>query len=705
MRRSAEQLRLTPGELDVHVARAGGARRRAARSGASVVFEGRGGDVRLDAHVLAAVQNALVQVVRNAVAHGIEPEAERTAAGKPRAGRVTVEVAAPWPPRRVRRGRRRARRRRRGRPSRRAAPGAHARDGTRPRAEGSPAAPARGRRDDRDLRHRGRRPRRRARRGARGRGALRRRGPRLDGARRGTTVELLVPLSVASQQALVVEAAGATATIPLDAVARTTRIRAQDVARTAAGESVVDDGKVIPFLPLGSALGARRAAARRRRPGGPSSCAGPPAPPRWASTASSARARRPAAAAARSRRQRPSSAGASLDADGDPQLVLDPDALVAAARRGALGRTRRRAARKPVLVIDDSLTTRMLEQSILESAGYEVDVAASAEEGLDKARSGRYALFLVDVEMPGMDGFEFVERTRADSAAARRPGDPRDVARLPRGPPARPGGGRARLHRQERVRPGRAAGAHSRAAWAEPWGRSASSSSKTRSPCASASARSSRAIRRSRSSARPSDGKRAIELCRELRPDVITLDMMLPVMSGLAATEYIMAHFPTPILIVSASTNRGELFKTYEALAAGAVDVLEKPRGDGARRRMGAALRLDGQARRADQGHHAPARLASTGAAPRSPRAPRRSCRSERSRARRRRRVDGRARARWSRSCAGSPRSSRCPLLFVLHIGDPVRRRRSRTGSTRRRRGAWRSRGTASPSRPPRGAW
>jgi two-component system, chemotaxis family, protein-glutamate methylesterase/glutaminase len=80
--------------------------------------------------------------------------------------------------------------------------------------------------------------------------------------------------------------------------------------------------------------------------------------------------------------------------------------------------------------------------------------------------------------------------------------------------------------------------------------------------------------------AEASDGKRAIELCEALRPDVVTMDMMLPIMSGLAATEYIMAHCPTPILIVSASVNRGELFKTYEALAAGAVDVLEKPRGD-----------------------------------------------------------------------------------------------------------------------------
>jgi two-component system chemotaxis response regulator CheB len=75
------------------------------------------------------------------------------------------------------------------------------------------------------------------------------------------------------------------------------------------------------------------------------------------------------------------------------------------------------------------------------------------------------------------------------------------------------------------------------------------------------------------------DGRRAIEMCLSHRPDLVTMDMMMPVMTGLAATEYIMAHCPTPILIVSASINRGELFRTYEALAAGAIDVLEKPTG------------------------------------------------------------------------------------------------------------------------------
>ena len=76
------------------------------------------------------------------------------------------------------------------------------------------------------------------------------------------------------------------------------------------------------------------------------------------------------------------------------------------------------------------------------------------------------------------------------------------------------------------------------------------------------------------------DGAAAIDLCRTLRPDVVTMDMILPGMSGLAATEQIMAYSPTPILIVSASVNRGEAFQTYDALAAGAVDVFDKVRGD-----------------------------------------------------------------------------------------------------------------------------
>ncbi|MFI7540479.1 chemotaxis-specific protein-glutamate methyltransferase CheB [Actinoplanes sp. NPDC049599] len=91
------------------------------------------------------------------------------------------------------------------------------------------------------------------------------------------------------------------------------------------------------------------------------------------------------------------------------------------------------------------------------------------------------------------------------------------------------------------------------------------------------------------------DGGQAVEMVGRLRPDVITMDMMLPTMSGLVATEHIMAEFPTPILVVS-SADRQELFSTYNALAAGAVDVLEKPRGDdsdaGWGRRLCSTVRL-----------------------------------------------------------------------------------------------------------------
>jgi len=76
------------------------------------------------------------------------------------------------------------------------------------------------------------------------------------------------------------------------------------------------------------------------------------------------------------------------------------------------------------------------------------------------------------------------------------------------------------------------------------------------------------------------EGGGGIALCERLRPDVITLDMAMPRIDGLAVTRHVMTHCAAPILIVSASTERGEAFSTFDALRAGAVEVLEKARGD-----------------------------------------------------------------------------------------------------------------------------
>ncbi|MDI3281716.1 chemotaxis-specific protein-glutamate methyltransferase CheB [Polyangium sp. 15x6] len=76
------------------------------------------------------------------------------------------------------------------------------------------------------------------------------------------------------------------------------------------------------------------------------------------------------------------------------------------------------------------------------------------------------------------------------------------------------------------------------------------------------------------------DGARGIALCESLRPDVVTLDLILKKGNGVEVTEHIMAFCPTPIVIVSASFNRGDMIKTYDALRAGALEVIDKPTGD-----------------------------------------------------------------------------------------------------------------------------
>jgi two-component system chemotaxis response regulator CheB len=80
-----------------------------------------------------------------------------------------------------------------------------------------------------------------------------------------------------------------------------------------------------------------------------------------------------------------------------------------------------------------------------------------------------------------------------------------------------------------------------------------------------------------------SNGRDAVEMARLLRPDLITMDVRMPVLDGLRATEEIMREHPTPIVIVSSSVQAPDLQITFNALRAGALEVVEKPRGGGLR--------------------------------------------------------------------------------------------------------------------------
>jgi len=72
------------------------------------------------------------------------------------------------------------------------------------------------------------------------------------------------------------------------------------------------------------------------------------------------------------------------------------------------------------------------------------------------------------------------------------------------------------------------------------------------------------------------NGKEAVDLVPRLKPDIITMDMDMPVMDGLEATKQIMAYYPTPILIVSSSVFRVGMEKVFKAISHGALDVIDK---------------------------------------------------------------------------------------------------------------------------------
>jgi two-component system chemotaxis response regulator CheB len=73
------------------------------------------------------------------------------------------------------------------------------------------------------------------------------------------------------------------------------------------------------------------------------------------------------------------------------------------------------------------------------------------------------------------------------------------------------------------------------------------------------------------------NGKEAVKKTKELLPDVIVMDIEMPIMSGIEATEKIMKEKPTPIVILTSSLNTRNLYKSFDAIKNGALEILNKP--------------------------------------------------------------------------------------------------------------------------------
>src|SRR5688500_14807184 len=73
------------------------------------------------------------------------------------------------------------------------------------------------------------------------------------------------------------------------------------------------------------------------------------------------------------------------------------------------------------------------------------------------------------------------------------------------------------------------------------------------------------------------DGAQAVEMARTLRPDVITMDVVMPNLDGVEATAEIMTHSPARILIISSYVDKRQVDLSFRAISAGALDVIAKP--------------------------------------------------------------------------------------------------------------------------------
>ena len=387
----------------------------AATAGKEIDLEVLGGEAEVDGAVLNGLRDALLQLVRNAADHGIELPAERERLGKPRRGKVSVAAAL--------RGDRfvvtvsddgvgldmaavRARLERRGLP-----------------------VPSDDRALGRTLFDGGFSTRAEA-------TAISGRGVGLDVVReivarirgtvdviwvrgQGTTFTLECPPTVATIRAVLVALGSQLLAIPTTYVDRLLRVRPDEIKHVEGRDTIATPAAPVPLVALARLL-----------------------PPLVERTVTGALAvvllragdRRLAVVVdelvgeqeilmrpvGRGRESLPLVSGAAILGTGRLALVVNPVAIIAAGLGlgpgpgldlvdgKSSGRARQR-----LLVVDDSITTRTLEQSILEAAGYDVRTAVDGADGWKALQEHGCDLVVADVEMPRMDGFKLCEAIRA----------------------------------------------------------------------------------------------------------------------------------------------------------------------------------------------------------------------------------------------------------------------------------------------------
>ncbi|WP_313705091.1 Hpt domain-containing protein [Massilia sp.] len=395
------------------------ARQTAKETDKRVNLDIRGGGVEIDRSVLEQMAAPFEHLLRNAIVHGIEPRAQRLAAGKSETGEVLVQVSqqgnevvlqfsddgAGLDLERIR--------------AKARAQGLVAPDAEVPDKDASELifAPGFSTADSlTELAGRGV-----------GMDVVRSEAQALGGRvvidsnpGQGTRFTIRLPLTLAVTQVVLVASAGRTYALPSTLVEQVLPVREPDLAAAAQAGMLEVQGQVLPFHYLPALLGeaASFEPGLRSRPVMLLHSAGE----RIALQVDEVLGNRevviknlgPQLARV------PGIAGATVLGSGDIVLILNPLALGRNAGTAApladVVLHPAPAHRPTVMVVDDSLTVRRVTQRMLEREGYRVALAKDGVDALEQLPEVRPDLMLVDIEMPRMDGFDLVRHVRNDAA-------------------------------------------------------------------------------------------------------------------------------------------------------------------------------------------------------------------------------------------------------------------------------------------------
>jgi len=239
----------------------------------------------------------------------------------------------------------------------------------------------------------------------------------------GTRFRLLLPSLLTTFRGVLIEAAGRVFVVPTAHVERVALVRTGDIQTVEGRETITLSGRAVALVWLADVLALPRAGSNGDAPAAASVLVLGLGDQRVAVAVDAVLDEQEVLVKPL---RKPLSrvrniAGATVLGTGRVAPILNVADLLKSARKSGGATARVAAVAKPtaartksLLVVEDSITSRMLLKGILESAGYKVKTAVDGLEAFTQVRAEKFDLVVSDVEMPRLNGFDLTARIRAD---------------------------------------------------------------------------------------------------------------------------------------------------------------------------------------------------------------------------------------------------------------------------------------------------